>query len=94
MKKVIAHKGEGLALCFNSLGDTLVSTGGDNKIKFWNTKRQEETQSISIRGKPASIVSVSNDGEFMFAGTIDNKGTLYRIRNGIKQCATFAAHKD
>lgn len=64
------------------------------RLKWWNTTKMVETQSTLLRGKPASVIALSSDGEFLFAGTTDKRGTLFRIRNGIKQVSNFAAHND
>ena len=64
------------------------------RLKWWNTTKMVETQSTLLRGKPASVIALSSDGEFLFAGTTDKRGTLFKIRNGIKQVSNFAAHND
>ena len=67
-KKVAAHSGDALDICFNSLGDSIVTTGADLKVKFWQVKRLQHINTLPLRGKPASILALSNDGDFLFTG--------------------------
>ena len=84
VKKFAAHQGECLDLTYSAMGDILVTSGSDMRLKWWNTTKMVETQSTLLRGKPASVIAMSSDGEFLFAGTTDKRGTLFKVRNGIK----------
>ena len=64
------------------------------KVKFWQVKKLQHNNTLPLRGKPASILALSNDGDFLFTGQTDNKATLYKMRQGIKQHHHFVPHSD
>jgi WD40 repeat protein len=80
-------------MAFNSLGDALVTGGGDNKVKIWNVKTGKDMQTLANFGKSISDVAVSLDNEYLLASCLDNKVSLYKLKT-MRVQNTFASHTD
>lgn len=82
--KMVAHTNECTAMCFNPLGDTLATAGGDKYIKFWNFKKMQQTGSLNLKNQSCVAMAYSLDTEFFVQCSTDHRLSLHKVRNGYK----------
>ncbi len=91
--RVPAHKQEATCLCFNSIGDAVVTGGADNLIKVWSSNTGKEVQALRGFNKAITDVSISMDNEYLAAASTEHKAMLWRLKT-MRTVHTFPGHKE
>lgn len=91
--KIAAHKREATCVCFNPLGDVVVTGGGDSLIKIWNSHNGKEVQTLRDFAKPITDVAVSVDNEYLAGSSTDNRAIIWKLKT-MRQVHAFQGHKE
>ena len=91
--RVTAHKQEATCLCFNSIGDAVVTGGADNLIKIWSANTGKEVQTLRGFNKSITDVSISMDNEFLAGASTEHKAILWKLKT-MRPVQSFSGHKE
>ena len=91
--KVPAHKQEATCLCFNTLGDAIVTGGADSLIKVWSATNGKEVQTLRGFNKAITDVSISMDNELLAGASTEHKAMVWKLKT-MRVHHTFPGHKE
>ncbi|MDD1431956.1 P-loop NTPase fold protein [Dolichospermum sp. ST_sed6] len=86
-----SHDYSVLSVSFSPDGQTLASSGDDNKIKLWEIETGREIRTLIGHDSNVNSVSFSPDGQTLASGGGDNKIKLWEVETG-NQIRTLSGH--
>ncbi|MCC5656806.1 serine/threonine protein kinase [Nostoc sp. XA010] len=87
------HENSVLSVAISPDGKTIVSSGGDRKIKLWNLATGKQISSLDGHSQQVNVVAISPDGKTLVSGSDDNTIKIWNLATR-KQIRTLTGHSD
>ena len=91
--KIPAHKQEATCLCFNTVGDAVVTGGADSLIKIWSSNNGKEVTTLRGFTRAITDVSMSLDNDLLAGASTEHKAIIWKLKT-MRTQHTFSGHKE